>query len=197
MVTYLRNVYVYEIIQISYYSDRFILSYKESTRFTGTTLVQWILPVYQVLFAYINVKVFYFEISGFYSADWQVRRSLYQICSVLTGKRSSQQGRWFSGSCTYSWAESWENLFMLYANNKGADQTAHPRSLISAFVVHCLDSMIPLVSISEISSLYLASVAAQACLCLSWSQTPKTGVLITWLSCNDYKMSHCLITTWH
>ena len=38
--------------------------------------------------------------------------------------------------------------FMPYANNKGADQPAHPRSLISAFVVRCLDSVIPLVSIS-------------------------------------------------
>ena len=35
-----------------------------------------------------------------------------------------------------------ENLFMPYANNKGADQPAHPRSLISAFVVRCLDSII-------------------------------------------------------
>ena len=26
---------------------------------------------------------------------------------------------------------------MLYANNKGADQPAHPRSLISAFIVRC------------------------------------------------------------
>ena len=50
---------------------------------------------------------------------------------------------------------------MPYANNKGADQPAYPRSLISVFVVRCLDSMIPLVSITEISSL-LASVAAQA-----------------------------------
>ena len=41
---------------------------------------------------------------------------------------------------------------MPYANNKGADQPAHPRSLISAFVVRCLDSIIPLVSISEILS---------------------------------------------
>ena len=49
-----------------------------------------------------------------------------------------------------------------YANNKGADQPAHPCSLISTFVVRCLDSIIPLVSISEISSLYLASVTAQA-----------------------------------
>ena len=37
-----------------------------------------------------------------------------------------------------------------YANSKGADQPVHPRSLISAFVVRCLDSIISLVSISEI-----------------------------------------------
>ena len=52
---------------------------------------------------------------------------------------------------------------------------------MSAFVVRCLDSRIPLVSISEISSHYLASVAAQAGLCLTWSQTPKTGFLVTGL----------------
>ena len=40
-----------------------------------------------------------------------------------------------------------------YANNKGADQPAHPRSLISAFVVRCLDSIISLDSIDEISRL--------------------------------------------
>ena len=42
---------------------------------------------------------------------------------------------------------------MPYANYKGADQPAHPRSLISTFVVQCLDSIMPLVSISEISRL--------------------------------------------
>ena len=57
---------------------------------------------------------------------------------------------------------------MPYANNKGADQPARPHSLISTFVVLCLDSIIPLVSISEISSFYLASVAAQADLSLTW-----------------------------
>ena len=40
---------------------------------------------------------------------------------------------------------------MPYANNKGADQPAHPRNLISAFVVRSLDSIISLVSRSEIS----------------------------------------------
>ena len=51
----------------------------------------------------------------------------------------------------FMWSASWENLFMPYANNKGADQPVH--SLISTFVVRCLDSIIYLVSISEISSL--------------------------------------------
>ena len=40
---------------------------------------------------------------------------------------------------------------MSYANNKGADQPAHLRSLISTFVVRCLDSIIFLDSIAEIS----------------------------------------------
>ena len=33
---------------------------------------------------------------------------------------------------------------MSYANNKGADQPAHPRRLISTFIVRCLDSIISL-----------------------------------------------------
>ena len=49
----------------------------------------------------------------------------------------------------------------------------------SAFVVRCLDSIIPLVSIFEFSSLYLVSVAAQTNLSLTWSETPKTGFLMT------------------
>ena len=48
------------------------------------------------------------------------------------------------------WALSWENLFLSYANNKGAE---HPRRLISAFVVRCLDNIISLVSIFQISRL--------------------------------------------
>ena len=66
---------------------------------------------------------------------------------------------------------SWENLFMPYANNKCTDQPANLRSPISAFVIRCLESIIPLVSISEISSIYLASVAEQARLCFTWSVT--------------------------
>ena len=48
------------------------------------------------------------------------------------------------------------------------------------FIVRCLDSIIPLVFMSDISSLYLASVAAQAGLSLDWSQTLKTGFLMMW-----------------
>ena len=51
---------------------------------------------------------------------------------------------------------------------KGVDQPVHARRLIRTFVVRYLDS-IPLVSISENSRLYLASVVAQA----------KTGFLVT------------------
>ena len=40
---------------------------------------------------------------------------------------------------------------MAYANNKGADQPAHPRSLISTFVVRCLDSIICILALSKIS----------------------------------------------
>ena len=75
---------------------------------------------------------------------------------------------------------------MPYANNKGTDQPAHPRSLISAFVVRCLDSIKPLLAIAEISSLYLTSVAEQASLSLTWSQTPKTGFLMTWFISPEY-----------
>ena len=45
----------------------------------------------------------------------------------------------------------------------GADQPAHPRSLISAFIVRCLDSIIiSLLAIADISKAYLVSSAEQA-----------------------------------
>ena len=62
---------------------------------------------------------------------------------------------------------------MSYANNKGADQPAHPRSLISAFVVRCLDNVMSLICVSKSSSLILGSVAEQASLSLIWSETPE------------------------
>ena len=58
---------------------------------------------------------------------------------------------------------------MSFANNKDADQPAQPRSLISAFVFRCLDSVTSLVSVTKISSL----LAEQASLSLTWSETPE------------------------
>ena len=47
-----------------------------------------------------------------------------------------------------------------HANNKGADQPAHSRGLISCFVVGCLDSIIPILVKSEISRLTRASLGS-------------------------------------
>ena len=61
--------------------------------------------------------------------------------------------------------------------NKGADQL---RSFCEADQRLCfryMDSTIPLVLKSEISSLQPPYVAAQADLCETWSETPKTGFL--------------------
>ena len=57
---------------------------------------------------------------------------------------------------------------MPYANNKDADQPAHPRSLISTFVVRCLDSKISILAISKVSRFQLASIAEQAGLNVTW-----------------------------
>ena len=59
---------------------------------------------------------------------------------------------------------------MSYANNKGADQRAHPSSLISGFLVRCLDSVMSAVSVTKVSSPMLASVAEQASLSLTSSE---------------------------
>ena len=56
---------------------------------------------------------------------------------------------------------------MPYANNKGTDQPAHLHSQISAFVFCCLDSIISLDSLAEISRLSAGR------LCLAWSETPE------------------------
>ena len=62
---------------------------------------------------------------------------------------------------------------MPYANNKSAYQPAHPHSLISVFVVRWLDSIIPKLAKSKVSRQELVSVAEQAGLSLTWSQTPE------------------------
>ena len=63
-------------------------------------------------------------------------------------------------------------MFLSNANNKGADQPAHPRSLISTFVVCSLDSIIPVVAIHVLSFKPLPSF----CGC--------TGLLVSYLVVN-------------
>ena len=53
--------------------------------------------------------------------------------------------------------------------------------MITAFVVRCLDSTIRLLAIAEISRPKLVSIAEHTGLSINWSQTPKTGFVVTWL----------------
>ena len=47
-------------------------------------------------------------------------------------------------------------------NNKGADQSAHPSGLISAFVIRVMESIIPKHATREFLIFYLVSVAEEA-----------------------------------
>ena len=66
-----------------------------------------------------------------------------------------------------------------FANNKGADQPAHPRNLISAFVIRLFESIICEHATGDISIFQLVSGAEETGLKLALSDTPKTGFLAT------------------
>ena len=129
----------------------------------------------------LSAQTFYWNITFGIKYDFHSKHTT-EIFTIYVSAKDSHRVLAF-----LIWATSWENLLMPYANIKGADQPAHPRSLISAFVVCCLDSIIPLVSVSEMSSLYLASVPEQVGLSLPLSQIPKTGFLIMWLICEQHR----------
>ena len=63
------------------------------------------------------------------------------------------------------------------ANNKGTGQLAHPRSLISAFVIRLLERIIPRLAIyvRNFNFFYLGSVTEQAGFNLILSEIPKAG----------------------
>ena len=67
-----------------------------------------------------------------------------------------------------------ENLSSGFANNKGADQPAHARSLISTFVICLLKSIISRLATGKISIFKLVSVAEETGLSIILSETPKT-----------------------
>ena len=62
--------------------------------------------------------------------------------------------------------------------NKGADQLCSNSEADQHLYFRYMDSTIPLLPKSEISSFYPSSVAVQAGLCQTWSETPKTGFLV-------------------
>ena len=64
-----------------------------------------------------------------------------------------------------------------FTNNTGADQPAHPCSLISTFVILFLESIICKLATGEISIFQL--VSEETGLKLALSETPKTG-FVAW-----------------
>ena len=64
-----------------------------------------------------------------------------------------------------------------FANSTCTDQPAHLRSLISAFVVHFLESTICKLATGKISFFLLVSVTEETGLKLNFSEAPKTGFL--------------------
>ena len=61
--------------------------------------------------------------------------------------------------------------------NIGADQPAHPRSLVSTFVIHFLKITIARLSMGKISSFLLVSVAEETGFSLPLLETPKKRFL--------------------
>ena len=61
-----------------------------------------------------------------------------------------------------------------FVNNKGADQPGHLRSLISAFVIRFMESIIGKLATGEISVFKLVHVAEETVLKLALSETLKT-----------------------
>ena len=67
----------------------------------------------------------------------------YKLCATLFGPRREK------------------TCLQRFANNNGADQPAHSRSVISAFVIRCWESTISKLYSCEISIFYLVSVTEQ------------------------------------
>ena len=78
-------------------------------------------------------------------------------------------------------------LAFCVCENKATDQLCGNLTADQRLCFRYMDSTIPLFSKSEISSLYLPSVAVQPGLCQTWSETRKTGFLTTrliWMNCS-------------
>ena len=96
--------------------------------------------------------------------------------AIQTNAWWSSTGKGLSSVLLYGPGHA-KTCLMPYANNKGSGQPAHPRSLISTFVVRCLDRTVTscILAQSKVSRFQLAS--EHAGLNHTWSQTPTFGVL--------------------
>ena len=80
-----------------------------------------------------------------------------------------------------------EKTAFCICENKDADQLRGNREADQRLCFRYIDSTIPLLPKSEISSLQLSSVAVQPGVCWTWSETPKTGFLTTRLKLQSSK----------
>ena len=85
------------------------------------------------------------------------------------GKNNQISLKTFNNYNNINWASRRENLSLGVCKNKGANQPAQPRRVISAFVFHLLESIISRLATRKISIFYLVSVAEQAGLNLTLS----------------------------
>ena len=76
------------------------------------------------------------------------------------------------------WALSQENLSSVFVNNKGVYQPALPRSLMSAFAISLLQSIISKHAEGKITIFWLVTVAEETALSLPLSETKKTGCYV-------------------
>ena len=151
------------LFQLSY-QGRYLMFYYLENHSRSSEMLQ-ILLVWNYLRGFIGItSLFVDNDGGLHTIRWK-RTDEYQKIILIWLYRLSEQ----------LFFKSWENLFMLYANNKGADQ---PGVRICAVWSAPLLFTAWIVSISEISIIYTASVAGQARLCRTWSQTTKTGFLV-------------------
>ena len=70
-----------------------------------------------------------------------------------------------------NWPHREKTCLRRFENNTGADQTSHPRSLISAFVIRLLERIISKLAQNEISIFQLVSVAEETGLSFVLSKT--------------------------
>ena len=77
--------------------------------------------------------------------------------------------------------------------NKGADQLRSNCEADQRLCFRYIDSTIPLLHIAKISSFQLSSMTVQAGLCKTWSETPKTGFLVSRLKCFYTLMTNQII----